>query len=107
MEQPEGLEGLKMALLGYREAIRGFIPVASEVFEEELGSLMNQCTQAVSIIDRGDREALPRLKAILENVVKRVNEIYEEVNEGSEGYDLTFLGYFLYYSSGYGPSHVP
>lgn len=109
MEKPEELEGLKVALLDYREALRGFLPMASEVFEEEVGSLINQCTEAMNIIDNRDSDAIPKLKRVIETVVKRVNEIYEEEidYEPEEEYDLAFLSYFLYYASGNSPAHVP
>ena len=103
----EEIKGLAYLIQEYREALRSTLPLAKEVVEEEIGNLMNQCTEAIKLLENPNRENLERVKKIIASIMLRFEEIYQEIveeNNQNEEEDLTFLSDFLYYSRSYSPS---
>lgn len=103
------LQGLKFMLQEYREALRLTLNNVDSDLAEEVGLIINQCTETMNIIDKreNEEEDLKRIKGFIESIVKRFNKISEilsEDQEPSEGYDLSFLTDFLYYARSNGSS---
>ncbi len=97
------LQGLKFMLQEYREALRLTLNNVDSDLVEEVGLIINQCTETMNIIDKreNEEEDLKRIKSFIESIVERFNKISEilsEDQEPSEGYDLSFLTDFLYYT---------
>jgi hypothetical protein len=103
------LQGLKFMLQEYREALRLTLNNVDSDLVEEVGLIINQCTETMNIIDKreNEEEDLKRIKSFIESIVERFNKISEilsEDQEPSEGYDLSFLTDFLYYTRSNGSS---
>ncbi|MEM3854141.1 MAG: hypothetical protein QXG99_01190 [Conexivisphaerales archaeon] len=98
------LDGLKFMLQEYREALRLALNNTDSNLVEEVGIIINQCTETMNIIDKkvNEEDNLKRIKSFIESIVERFNKISEilsEEHESSEEYDLSFLSDFLYYTS--------
>ncbi len=103
------LEGLKFMLQEYREALRLALNNTDSNLVEEVGLIINQCTETMNIIDKRENEEddLKRIRSFIESIVERFNKISEilsEDQESSEEYDLSFLSDFLYYAGRNGSS---
>ncbi|MGC8600560.1 MAG: hypothetical protein ACP5LX_05865 [Nitrososphaeria archaeon] len=107
----EEIKGLVILIQEYKEALRTTLPLANVVVDEQIGSLMNQCTQAIKLLEDPKKENLERAKKLISSIITNFESVYEEIeqsfnveNEKEEDDKLTFLSDFLYYSSGNGPS---
>ncbi len=97
------LDGLKFMLQEYREALRLALNNTDSDLVEEVGLIINQCTETMNIIDKRVNEEgdLKRIRSFIESIVEKFNKISEilsEDQESSEEYDLSFLSNFLYYA---------
>jgi hypothetical protein len=101
----EEIKGLVVLIQEYKEALRTTLPFANEVVEEHIGSLMNQCTQAIKLLENPKKENLERAKKLISSIITNFQYVYEEIeqsfNEENEKEidKLAFLRDFLYYSS--------
>ncbi len=103
------LDGLKFMLQEYREALRLVLNNGDSDLVEEVGLIINQCTETMAIIDKkvNKEDDLKRIRNFIESIVERFNKISEilsENEESSDEYDLSFLSDFLYYSRSNRPS---
>jgi hypothetical protein len=106
----EEIKGLVVLIQEYKEVLRTTLPFANEVVEEHIGSLMNQCTQAIKLLENPKKENLERAKKLISSIITNFQYLYEEIeqsfNEENEKEidKLAFLRDFLYYSSSNSPS---
>nr|CCC55681.1 hypothetical protein [uncultured archaeon] len=109
-ETDSELRGLVFLIQEYKETLRAALPMAKEIVEE-IGSLMNQCTTAIRLLESPSAENVQAAKRIITSIIVQFGRIYEEMeNDVEEGInseeeeDLTFLSDFLNYSSSNGSS---
>ncbi len=109
-ETDNELRGLVFLIQEYKETLRAALPMAREIVEEEIGSLMNQCTTAIRLLESPSAENVQAAKRIITSIIVQFRRIYEEMENdldeeiNSEEEDLTFLSDFLNYSSSNGSS---
>ncbi len=106
----EEIRSLVYLIQEYKEALRTTLPIANEVVDERIGSLMNQCTQAIKLLEDPKKENLERAKKLISSIITNFENVYEEIEQSfqeendKEEDKLTFLSDFLYYSGSNGPS---
>lgn len=106
----EEIRGLVYLIQEYKEALRTTLPIANEVIDEKIGSLMNQCTQAIKLLEEPKKENLEKAKKLITSIIANFENVYEEIEQNfqeendKEEDKLTFLSDFLYYSRSNGPS---
>ncbi|MGC8593613.1 MAG: hypothetical protein ACP5LF_04955 [Nitrososphaeria archaeon] len=106
----EEIRGLVYLIQEYKEALRTTLPIANEVVDERIGSLMNQCTQAIKLLEDPKKENLEKAKKLITSIITNFENVYEEIEQSfqeendKEEDKLTFLSDFLYYSGSNGPS---
>jgi hypothetical protein len=77
----EEIKGLVVLIQEYKEALRTTLPFANEVVEEHIGSLMNQCTQAIKLLENPKKENLERAKKLISSIITNFQYVYEEIEQ--------------------------